>query len=116
MQGEQLTRQWQILKIIEYINQSVTLSELAEEDCRPRTIWQDLTSIQNPQLFLLFQFNPTTHMKPQLSRQDLERKTHAMATEVGGACRGHELVHGLEALSNFIDNPKFFPGSLAITC
>ena len=82
MRGEQLTRQWRILRDFESKEHGTTVAELAEqEDCHPRTIWQDLAAIQNPQLLLLFQFNPmydSQHQrKAQLSRQDLKRETHS---------------------------------------
>ena len=89
MRGEQLTRQWRILRTIETRKNGATVAELAEqEDCHPRTIWQDLSAIQNPQLFLLFQFNPihdSQHQrKAQLSRIDLQCETHSMTMGVGG--------------------------------
>ena len=81
MRGEQLTRQWRILRAIESKNQGATVAELAQQEgFQTRTIWQDLAAIQNPQLLLLFQFNPmldSQHQrKAQLSRQDLQRETH----------------------------------------
>lgn len=47
MRGEQLARQWRILRTIESRNHGVTVAELAaEEDCHPRTVWRDLAAIQ----------------------------------------------------------------------
>jgi predicted DNA-binding transcriptional regulator YafY len=47
MRGEQLTRQWRILRTMETRKNAATVAELAEqEDCRPRTISQDLAAIQ----------------------------------------------------------------------
>ena len=47
MRGEQLTRQWRILRTIETRKNGATVAELAEqEDCHPRTIWRDLAAIQ----------------------------------------------------------------------
>jgi len=47
MRGDQLARQWRILRTIESGNQGATVAELAEqEDCSPRTIWRDLAAIQ----------------------------------------------------------------------
>jgi len=65
------------------------VAELAEQEgFHTRTIWRDLAAIQNPQLLLLFQFNPmhvSQHQrKAQLSRQDLQRETHSMTMGVGG--------------------------------
>jgi predicted DNA-binding transcriptional regulator YafY len=48
MRGDQLARQWRILRTIESSNQGVTVSRLAEaEGCHPRTIWRDLAAIQH---------------------------------------------------------------------
>ena len=100
MRGEQLTKQWRILRAIESKNQGTTVNELAEqENCSLRTIWQDLAAIQNPQLLLLFQFNPmhdSQHQcKAQLSSLDLQRETHSRTMGVGGACQSHEFGHGV---------------------
>jgi len=47
MRGEQLARQWRILRTIESRNHGVSVAELAaEEDCHPRTVWRDLAAIQ----------------------------------------------------------------------
>jgi predicted DNA-binding transcriptional regulator YafY len=48
MRGEQLARQWRILRTIESRNQGATVAELAaQEDCHTRTIWRDLAAIQH---------------------------------------------------------------------
>ncbi|TET44861.1 MAG: HTH domain-containing protein, partial [Dehalococcoidia bacterium] len=42
MLGDQLARQWRILRTIESANHGVTVAQLAaEEDCSLRTIWRD---------------------------------------------------------------------------
>lgn len=47
MRGDQLSRQWRILRTIESGNRGATVAELAaQEDCSPRTIWRDLAAIQ----------------------------------------------------------------------
>lgn len=47
MRGDQLARQWRILRMIESSKQGVTVSQLAEaEGCHTRTIWRDLAAIQ----------------------------------------------------------------------
>ncbi|MBW2172942.1 MAG: transcriptional regulator [Deltaproteobacteria bacterium] len=47
MRGDQLARQWRILRTIESSKQGVTVSQLAEaEGCHTRTIWRDLAAIQ----------------------------------------------------------------------
>jgi predicted DNA-binding transcriptional regulator YafY len=47
MRGDQLARQWRILRTIESRNQGASVAELADqEDCSPRTIWRDLAAIQ----------------------------------------------------------------------
>ena len=89
MRGEQLTRQWRILRTIETRKNGATVAELTQqEDCHPLTIWHDLAAIQNPQLLLPFQFNPihnSQHQrKAQFSRQDLQREIHSMTMGVGG--------------------------------
>lgn len=47
MRGDQLARQWRILRAIESRGQGATVGELAaQEHCHPRTIWRDLAAIQ----------------------------------------------------------------------
>ena len=47
MRGDQLARQWRVLRMIESQKQGATVAELAaREGCHPRTIWRDLTAIQ----------------------------------------------------------------------
>jgi predicted DNA-binding transcriptional regulator YafY len=47
MRGEQLARQWRILRTIESRNHGITVAELAvQEGCHSRTIWRDLAAIQ----------------------------------------------------------------------
>ena len=47
MRGDQLSRQWCILRAIESKKQGTTVAELAsQEDCSPCTIWRDLAAIQ----------------------------------------------------------------------
>ena len=47
MWGNQLARQWRILRTIESRKQGATVAGLAEqESCSPRTIWRDLAAIQ----------------------------------------------------------------------
>ena len=47
MRGDQLARQWRVLRMIESQKQGATVAELAaREDCHPRTIWRDLATIQ----------------------------------------------------------------------
>jgi predicted DNA-binding transcriptional regulator YafY len=47
VRGDQLARQWRILRTIESRKYGATVAELAaEEDCHPRTIWRDLAAIQ----------------------------------------------------------------------
>ena len=48
MRGDQLARQWRILRTIESKKRGITVGELAaQEDCSPRTIWRDLAAIQD---------------------------------------------------------------------
>ena len=57
MRGDQLSRQWRILRTIESKKHGTTVAELAaQEDCSSRTIWRDLAAVQKAQLPLLFQF------------------------------------------------------------
>ena len=89
MRGDQLARQWRILRTIETRKNGTTVAELAsQEDCHPWTTWRYHAAIQNPQLLLLFQFNPmhdSQHRrKAQLSRLYLQRETHSMTMGVGG--------------------------------
>ena len=47
VRGEQLARQWRILRTIESRNHGVTVAELAsQEGCHTRTLWRDLAAIQ----------------------------------------------------------------------
>ncbi len=47
VRGDQLARQWRILRTIESRNHGATVAELAQqEDCHTRTIWRDLAAIQ----------------------------------------------------------------------
>jgi DeoR/GlpR family transcriptional regulator of sugar metabolism len=47
VRGDQLARQWQILRTIESRNHEVTVADLAaQEGCHSRTIWRDLAAIQ----------------------------------------------------------------------
>jgi len=47
MRGEQLARQWRILRTLESRKTGATVADLAQEqDCHPRTVWRDLTAIQ----------------------------------------------------------------------
>ena len=47
MRGQQLARQWRILRTIESRSHGVSVAELAvEEGCHPRTVWRDLAAIQ----------------------------------------------------------------------
>ncbi|NVM23755.1 MAG: helix-turn-helix domain-containing protein, partial [Desulfobacterales bacterium] len=47
MRGEQLARQWRILRTIESRAHGATVAELAQQEgCTPRTIWRDLAAIQ----------------------------------------------------------------------
>ena len=47
MRGDQLVRQWRILRTLESSKKGVTAAELAaEEGCHPRTIWRDIEALQ----------------------------------------------------------------------
>jgi hypothetical protein len=100
MRGDQLARQWRILRTIESNKQGASVAELAEQEgCHPRTIWRDLSAIQNAHLPLLFQFNPTHdshHQRnAQLATRDLQRETHSMTMEVGGLVEVMSWVMGV---------------------
>jgi predicted DNA-binding transcriptional regulator YafY len=48
MRGEQLSRQWRILRALESRKYGITVTELAsQEDCHSRTIWRDLAALQD---------------------------------------------------------------------
>jgi predicted DNA-binding transcriptional regulator YafY len=48
LRGDQLARQWRILRTIESSKHGATVAQLAaEEDCHTRTIWRDLAAIQS---------------------------------------------------------------------
>ena len=47
MRGDQLARQWRILRTIETRKRGITVAELAaQEHCYPRTLWRDLAATQ----------------------------------------------------------------------
>jgi predicted DNA-binding transcriptional regulator YafY len=47
VRGEQLARQWRILRTMESRNQGTSVAELAsQEGCHTRTMWRDLAAIQ----------------------------------------------------------------------
>ncbi|MBN1843813.1 MAG: HTH domain-containing protein [Deltaproteobacteria bacterium] len=47
MRGDQLARQWRILRTIESRSHGITVAELGEQEgCHTRTIWRDLVAIQ----------------------------------------------------------------------
>jgi predicted DNA-binding transcriptional regulator YafY len=47
MRGDQLARQWRIIRAIEAGSQGLTVAEIADlEDCGPRTIYRDLEALQ----------------------------------------------------------------------
>ena len=49
MRGDQLARQWRILRTIESKKQGTTVAELsAQEDCSPRAICRDLSPLRPP--------------------------------------------------------------------
>ena len=55
MRGEQLARQWRILRTLESGKTGATVADLAQEqDCHPRTVWRDLTAIQEASFHLYF--------------------------------------------------------------
>ncbi len=48
MRGDQLARQWRIIRAIEAGSQGLTVAEIADlEDCGPRTIYRDLEALQD---------------------------------------------------------------------
>jgi predicted DNA-binding transcriptional regulator YafY len=48
MRGEQLSRQWRILRTLESRKHGITVTELAaHEKCHGRTIWRDLAALQD---------------------------------------------------------------------
>jgi len=47
VRGEQLARQWRILRALESNRHGITVADLAEEEgCHARTVWRDLAGIQ----------------------------------------------------------------------
>jgi hypothetical protein len=112
MRGDQLARQWRILRTIESKKQGTTVAELAaQEDCPSRTIWRDLAAIQNAQLPLLFQFNPMRdsrhRRKLQLSMRDVQGEAHSMTLEVGGLVEVMSWVMGFGRHTEVLCQPAF---------
>jgi hypothetical protein len=47
VRGEQLARQWRILRALESNRHGITVADLAEQEgCQARTVWRDLAGIQ----------------------------------------------------------------------
>ncbi len=47
MRGEQLARQWRILRALESNRHGITVADLAEQEgCHARTVWRDLAALQ----------------------------------------------------------------------
>jgi len=100
MRGDQLARQWRILRAIEPRKQGANVSELAaQEGYYPRTIWRDLSAIEPARLTSLLQSDQVRYSprqpeaqaktgKPQLARD-------AMTMEVGGLREVMRCVPGL---------------------
>lgn len=89
MRGDQLARQWRILRTIEPKKQGATVAELAAlEDCHPRTIWRDPAVNRSAELPLLFQCRQKTEsmglLDGQPATRNLELGTGRMTMEVGG--------------------------------
>ncbi len=89
MRGDQLARQWRILRTIESKKQGATVAELAaQEDCHPRTIWRDLAAIEPARLTSLLQSDQVRYSPRQLEAQartgNSQLATDAMTMEVGG--------------------------------
>ncbi len=89
MRGDQLARQWRILRTIESKKQGATVAELAaQEGCHPRTIWRDLAAIEPARLTSLLQSDQVRYSPRQLETQagtgNSQLATDAMTMEVGG--------------------------------
>ena len=89
MRGDQLARQWRILRTIESRAHGATVAELAaQEDCSPRTIWRDLAAIEPARLTSLLQSDQVRYSPRQLEAQartgNSQLATDAMTMEVGG--------------------------------
>jgi len=89
MRGDQLARQWRILRTIESKKHGATVAELAaQEDCSPRTIWRDLSAIEPARLTSLLQSDQVRYSPRQLEAQAKTGKPQlardAMTMEVGG--------------------------------
>ena len=71
MRGEQLARQWRILRIIESEKHGATVAELAQQgDCHTGSGWLDLASIREAG----FRFYPQKEcQKSRLTSLDLEQ-------------------------------------------
>ena len=89
MRGDQLARQWRILRAIEPRKQGANVSELAaQEGYYPRTIWRDLSAIEPAGLTSLLQSDQVRYSPRQLEAQAKTGKPQlardAMTMEVGG--------------------------------
>jgi hypothetical protein len=100
MRGDQLARQWRILRAIESKKYGTTVAELAaQEDCSPRTIWRDLSAIEPARLTSLLQSDQVRYSPRQLEAQAKTGKPQlardAMTMEVGGLVEVMSWVMGV---------------------
>ena len=79
MRGDQLARQWRILRTIESKKHGITVAELAsQEDCHPRTIWRDLVAIHV--------VDSSLYIETRTEKWNLNLGCSRMTAKVGGFC------------------------------
>ena len=106
MRGDQLARQWRILRAIEPRKQGANVSELAaQEGYYPRTIWRDLSAIEPAGLTSLLQSDQVRYSPRQLEAQAKTGKPQlardAMTMEVGGLVEVMSWVMAWRPLQDF---------------
>lgn len=97
MRGNQLARQWRILRTIESSKQGVTVAQLAsEESCHPDTTWGALAAVQpfdfSPLLSKRYRKKNSWHPS-RVFKKDKDGSL-LMNMEVGGLCEVMSRVMG----------------------
>jgi predicted DNA-binding transcriptional regulator YafY len=95
VRGDQLARQWQILRTIESRNHGVTVADLAaQEGCHTRTIWRDFAAIQEAVFPLYSEAHETGRLIGASYVTFLSPSTRVQNSELGTQNRSSVCVCG----------------------